>query len=118
MTITVHITKNSSKIFSAKIDSAMMNNRKQREGIRKPPPDYVGGKLLTRLQRAIYDGSRGVDGRSEIFRWSRLQRNLAAAQVLQYGRESAADAGETRPDRGERGAEKFGGRRWMFVLQI
>ena len=96
----------------------MMNNRKQREGIHKPPPDYVGGKIETRLQRVICDGSRGVDGRSEIFRWQRLQRNLAAAQVLQYGRGSAVDAVETRPDSGERGAEKFGGRRWMFVLQI
>ena len=96
----------------------MMNNMKQGERIRKPPPDYVGGKTETRLQRAICDGSRGVDGRSEIFRWPRLQRNLTAAQVLLYGRGSVTNAVETRPDKGERGAENFGGRRWMCVLQI
>ena len=44
MTITVNIAKNPNKIFSAKIDGAMMNNMKQREDIHKPPPDYVGGK--------------------------------------------------------------------------
>ena len=45
MTITVNIAKNLAKSFSAKIDGAMMNNREQREGIHKPAPDYVGGKL-------------------------------------------------------------------------
>ena len=81
-------------------------------------PRLRGGKTQTRLQRAICDGSRGIDGRSEIFRWPRLQGNLAAARLLQCGRGSAADAVETRPDSGERGVENFGGRRSIFVLQI
>ena len=79
-------------------------------------PGLRGGETQTRLQRAICDGSRGIDGRSEIFRWLRLQGNLAAARLLQCGRGSAAEAVEMRPDGGERGGENFGGRRWMFVM--
>ena len=46
MPIIVNIAKNSRKIFFSEIDGAMINNMKQREDIRKPPPDYVGEKKL------------------------------------------------------------------------
>ena len=41
--ITINITKNSRKVFSAKMDGAMTENTKDRKEIWKPPLEYVGG---------------------------------------------------------------------------
>ena len=91
MTITVNIAKNPTKIFSAKIDGAMMNNMKQREEIRKPPPDYVGKKLKLdcREQSAVKADKQMIDRETsdcrdsrEIWRHSRCFQ--LAADVRQW----------------------------------
>jgi len=95
-----------------------MNNMKQREDIRKPPSDYVGGKLKVdcREQSAMVADEQvadlemedGHDSR-EIWRRSRFVQIAADARLWPRKR------GGFRRDRG---AEKCEGRRGLWSFQI
>ena len=94
-----------------------MNNRKQREGIRKPPPDYVGGKLKrdcgeqsVMVAEVLMVYRKSSDGRVCIEIWRRPRFFSMAAEARQMPWKRGLIV--------ERGAEKFGGRCWMCALQI
>ena len=116
MPITVNIAKNSSKVFSVKIDGAMMNNMKQREDTRKPPPDYVGGKVKVdcREQSAVVadeqvadlEMSDGHDSR-EIWRRSRCVQMAADARQNPWKRGRAEETEGQKNLRGGAGCARF-----------
>ena len=98
------------------IDGAMIKNIKQREDIRKPPPDYVGGKLKIdcREQSAVEADDQVSDleiseGRasSKIWRRSRDAQGAADARFWSSKRGTAEEGDGEKNLRGGAGVLLF-----------
>jgi len=73
----------------------------------KPPPEFVGGKQISVLQRAQEMGSGRCDSRSATRGRNRSVKNLALLQKSQVCRGCAAWVAESRLSGWSRGAEKL-----------
>jgi len=117
MPISVNIAKNSRKSFSANINGAMIKNIKQREDIRKPPPDYVRGN-----SKSIAKSNRLWKQMNRYWIW-RFQRAATAEkfggapEMHKVPRMRGFGRGNVALLKRQRG-RKFEGRRWRFSFQI